>query len=63
MIKTALSISLFLVFLLSSCGSEKKISKEVFDQVQEANEVKKLSEADIFMEAMEWGNEISMEMQ
>src|SRR5690606_14817492 len=41
----------------------KKIEREVFEQVQQAHEVKKLSEADIFNEAMKWGNEISQEMQ
>lgn len=50
-------------FLLLSCDSEKKISREVFEEVQKANEVKKLSEVDIITEAMEWGNEISMEAQ
>jgi hypothetical protein len=46
-----------------SCGSDEKISREVFEKVQQANEVKKLSEVDIFNEALRWGEEISVEAQ
>lgn len=49
--------------LFYSCGSDDKISREVFEEVQKANEVKKLSEVDIFNEALKWGEEISVEAQ
>lgn len=49
--------------LLFSCNSKDRISHEVFEQVQQANEVKKLSEVDIFNEALKWGEEISIEAQ
>jgi len=49
--------------ILFSCNSEEKISREVFEEVQNANEIKKLSEVDIFNEALEWGDEISTEAQ
>ena len=49
--------------LFHACGSDQKISREVFEEVQQANQVKKLSEVDIFNEALKWGEEISMEAQ
>ena len=49
--------------LFCSCSSDEKISREVFEEVQQANEVKKLSEVDIFNEAIKWGEEISAEAQ
>ena len=49
--------------LFYSCGSDEKISREVFEEVQKANEVKKLSEVDIFNEALKWGEQISVEAQ
>lgn len=49
--------------LFCSCSSDEKISREVFEEVQQANEVKKLSEVDIFNEALKWGEEISAEAQ
>jgi len=49
--------------LFHACGSDEKISREVFEEVQQANQVKKLSEVDIFNEALKWGGEISMEAQ
>lgn len=49
--------------LFYSCGSDQKISREVFEEVQQANQVKKLSEVDIFNEALKWGEEISVEAQ
>lgn len=58
-----LSSAVIFCFALFSCDSEKKISREVFEDVRNANEIKKLSEADIIQEAMEWGNEISAEAQ
>lgn len=55
--------TLLLSYLLFSCESDKKISREVFEEVQKASEVKKLSEGDIVQKAMEWGEEISKEAQ
>lgn len=49
--------------ILSSCGSDERISREVFEEVQRANEVKKLNEVDIFNEALKWGEQISREAQ
>src|SRR5690606_18597158 len=49
--------------LFYSCGSDEKISREVSEEVQKANEIKKLSEVDIFNEALKWGEEISSEAQ
>lgn len=49
--------------LFCSCGSDQKISREVFEEVQQANEVKRLSEVDIFNEALKWGEEISAKAQ
>lgn len=58
---------IFLLVLFSaclfSCDSEKKISREVFEEVQRANEVKRVKEADIFNEALKWGEEISATAQ
>lgn len=62
--KTALlSIFVLLSGILFACNSEQKISREVFEEVQQANEIKKLSEVDIFNEALKWGDEISVEAQ
>lgn len=58
-----LSAAFIFSYLLFSCESEKKISREVFEEVQHANEVKKLSEVDIINKAMEWGEEISKKAQ
>ena len=55
--------TLFLSGCFFSCDSEKKISREVFEEVQRANEVKKVKEADIFNEALKWGEEISTAAQ
>ncbi|WP_297336456.1 DUF3365 domain-containing protein [Algoriphagus sp.] len=53
-----------LVFLfMSSCGSGERVSKEVFEEVNESMEVKKLNEAEIFEAAMVWGDSISTEAQ
>lgn len=51
------------LLLLASCGDNKKIDREVVDQVNKANEVKKVSESEITDYAMKWGDEISQEAQ
>jgi hypothetical protein len=51
------------VFLLSACGSNERVSREVFEEVNKSMEAKKLSESQILEAAMEWGEEISVEAQ
>ena len=48
---------------LMACGSNERVSKEVFEEATKSMEVKKISEADIVGEAMKWGDEISTEAQ
>lgn len=50
-------------FLFVACGPQERISKNVFDEVNNAMEAKKLSEAQITQEAMIWGDSISREAQ
>lgn len=52
-----------IAMILSSCGSGERVSKEVFEEVNEAMEVKKLSEAEIIEAAIIWGDSISLEAQ
>jgi hypothetical protein len=54
---------LLIVFLLSACGSNERVSKEVFEEVNKSMKVKKLNEADILQAGMKWGDEISTEAQ
>jgi len=54
---------LLMVSLLSSCGSNERVSKEVFEEVNKSMEVKKLNEADILQAGMKWGDEMSTEAQ
>ncbi|MCL6259176.1 DUF3365 domain-containing protein [Aquiflexum sp. TKW24L] len=54
---------LLIIILLSSCGSNERVSKEVFEEVNKSMEVKKLNEADIIQAGMKWGDEISTEAQ
>lgn len=56
-------IFLSILIFFAACGSNERVSKEVFDQVNESMKVKKLSEADIMKGALEWGEEISGEAQ
>jgi hypothetical protein len=53
--------SLLLVF--AACGSNERVSKEVFDDVNRSMEVKKVNEADVIKLALEWGDEISQVAQ
>ncbi|MDF2156651.1 DUF3365 domain-containing protein [Algoriphagus sp. CAU 1675] len=55
----------FIVVLVvfGSCGPREQVSKDVFEEVNQAMEVKKLSEAEIIEEALIWGDSISMEAQ
>ncbi|MCR9014202.1 c-type heme family protein [Aquiflexum gelatinilyticum] len=54
---------LLAIIFLSSCGSNERVSKEVFEEVNKSMEVKKLNEVDILQAGMEWGDEISTEAQ
>ncbi|NVJ86578.1 MAG: DUF3365 domain-containing protein [Algoriphagus sp.] len=49
--------------ILTACGSGERVSKDVFEEVNEAMEIKKLSEAEIIEAAIVWGDSISMEAQ
>lgn len=51
-----------LIFLLS-CGPQERVSKETFEEVNQAMEVKRLTEVEILNEAMIWGDSISTEAQ
>lgn len=59
--KIVISASSFI--FLWSCGPQERISKEVFEEVNQAMEVKRLTEVEILNEAMIWGDSISAEAQ
>lgn len=52
-----------LIIAIGSCGPQERVSKEVFDAVNDKMEVKKLSDFEIIEEAMVWGDSISKEAQ
>lgn len=56
-------ISFSATFLLFSCGPQERVSKETFEEVNQAMEVKRLTEVEIINEAMIWGDSISAEAQ
>lgn len=56
------SLSL-LVILVIACGPRERVSRETFEQVNEAMEVKRLTEVEILEEAMSWGDSITKEAQ
>jgi len=49
--------------LLVACGPRERISKNVFDEVNNSMAAKKLSDAEITQEAMIWGDSISTAAQ
>ena len=51
------------LIILFSCGPQERISKEVFDDVQRNNDVKRITEVAILEEAMVWGDSITQEAQ
>ncbi|WP_157470336.1 Tll0287-like domain-containing protein [Cyclobacterium amurskyense] len=57
------SFGLLLAIGFGSCNDGKKIDRDLVEEVNKANEVKKLGEAEITEHAMEWGDEISMAAQ
>ena len=61
--KLTFPLALLFFHLLLSCKSDKRISREVFEQVQRSQEVKKINKVDILNKALEWGEEISLEAQ
>ena len=56
-------VSPVVVLLAFACGNGEKVSKEVFEEVNRNMEVKRLTEAEIIEEAMEWGDSITTEAQ
>ncbi|PRY89606.1 Tll0287-like domain-containing protein [Mongoliibacter ruber] len=50
-------------FAILSCGSNERVSREVFDEVNKSMKVTKVNEAEMIQAAMKWGNEISQEAQ
>ncbi|GAA0877770.1 hypothetical protein GCM10009119_07380 [Algoriphagus jejuensis] len=46
-----------------ACGPQERISKDTFEQVNEAMDVKRFTEAEILEEAMAWGDSITNEAQ
>ncbi|MEX2513433.1 MAG: DUF3365 domain-containing protein [Cyclobacteriaceae bacterium] len=55
--------TLLLLTILMSCDGNKRVDKSIVEEVTKANEVKKVSEAEIATFAMEWGDEISTAAQ
>lgn len=51
------------IFAILSCGSNERVSKEVFDEVNKSMKVTKVNEAELIQTAMKWGNEITQEAQ
>ncbi|MFT4856305.1 MAG: hypothetical protein ACI9UV_000288 [Algoriphagus sp.] len=60
--KNNISLCILILFT-TSCGPQERVSKEVFDAVNDKMEVKKLSDFEIIEEAMVWGDSISIEAQ
>lgn len=58
-----LFISVWAAILLYSCGPQERVSRETFEEVNQAMEIKRLSEVEILEEAMVWGDSISAEAQ
>jgi hypothetical protein len=52
-----------IALVLFCCGPRERVSKETFEQVNQAMEVKRLIEVEILDEAMVWGDSISSEAQ
>ena len=58
-----ISIYFSILLLFTACGSNERVSREVFDDVNRSMEIKKVNEADVLKKAMEWGEEISQAAQ
>lgn len=61
--KLTFPLTILFFLLILSCNSDKRISREVFEQVQKSQEIKIVHEVDILNKALEWGEEISLEAQ
>jgi len=60
---TRLLSAILLFPVLLACESEKKINREIIEEINKLSEVKKVNEADMISFAMKWGDEISIEAQ
>jgi len=56
-------ISFTSLIILGSCGPQERVSRETFEEVNQAMEIKRLTEVEILNEAMIWGDSISNEAQ
>ncbi len=56
-------IPVWLSVYFFSCGPQERVSRETFEEVNQAMEIKRLSEVEILEEAMLWGDSISTEAQ
>lgn len=56
-------ISAIVICVIASCGPRERVSKETFEEVNQAMEIKRLTEVEILDEAMIWGDSISSEAQ
>ncbi len=52
-----------IVSMVAACGPREKVSRETFEEVNKAMEVKRLTEVEILEEAMVWGDSITAEAQ
>jgi len=53
----------FLFIIFFACGTNERVSKDVFEEVNRSMEIKKVNEADVLNKALEWGDEISQAAQ
>lgn len=58
-----LVLSVLAISLMLSCGPQERISKETFEEVNQAMEVKRVTEVEILEEAMVWGDSITTDAQ
>lgn len=58
-----ITLVVFSSVLILACEPRDRISKDTFEQVNEAMEVKRLTEVEILEEAMGWGDSIATEAQ
>lgn len=52
-----------LLLIFFACGTNERVSKDVFEEVNRSMEIKKVNEADVLNKALEWGEEISQAAQ
>lgn len=62
--KNSVLITLIATYsFLSSCDTDRRVNREVIDEMKKSTEIKKVSEVDLINFAMNWGDEISKEAQ